>query len=207
VGYLGNVAVGADVGLPELRALYHAVVLACGAESDRRMGMPGEDAAGVFAAREFVWWYNGHPDARDLPVSLADVESVAVCGIGNVALDCARVLLKRPAALASTDIAAHALDALRRAGRVREVHLFARRGPVQVRVVVGRVGQGRPCAGCSHAQLSSKRSKLAGSRPWQLSAPPCSRITATPWQCKKPVCLPPLPHRRRRARPRSFVSW
>ncbi|GBF88624.1 NADPH:adrenodoxin mitochondrial-like [Raphidocelis subcapitata] len=131
VGYLGNVSVGADIALAELRPLYHAVVLAYGAESDRRLGVPGEDAAGVFAAREFVWWYNGHPDARDLPVSLADVESVAVCGIGNVALDCARLLLKRPAALATTDIAGHALDALRKAGRVREVQLFARRGPVQ----------------------------------------------------------------------------
>lgn len=107
-------------------------MLAYGAESDRRLGIPGEDAAGVFAAREFVWWYNGHPDARQLPVDLTNVKSVAVCGIGNVALDCARLLLRPPAELAVTDVAAHALAQLAGAD-VKRVHLFARRGPVQVR--------------------------------------------------------------------------
>jgi len=112
------------------------VVLAYGAESDRPLNVPGEGSAGVFAAREFVWWYNAHPDAAQLPVDLSDVESVAICGIGNVALDCARVLLRRPSELAVTDIAAHALAQLRDRSRVKEVHLFARRGPVQVRARV-----------------------------------------------------------------------
>lgn len=67
IGFLGNVNVGKDVSLHELRDLFSAVVLAYGAESDRRLGVPGEDARGVFSAREFVWWYNGHPDARHLP--------------------------------------------------------------------------------------------------------------------------------------------
>jgi hypothetical protein len=86
----------------------------------------------VFAAREFVWWYNAHPDGRQLPVDLSKVEAVAVCGIGNVALDCARLLLRPPDQLAATDIAMHALQQLRSSSRVREVHLCARRGPVQV---------------------------------------------------------------------------
>lgn len=131
IGYLGNVNVGTDVTVPELRQLYNAVVLAYGAESDRPLNVSGEGARNVFAAREFVWWYNGHPDARDLPVDLSEVESVAVCGIGNVALDCARVLLKHPSDLARTDIAAHALAQLQERSRVKSVHLFARRGPVQ----------------------------------------------------------------------------
>lgn len=94
-----------------------------------------QDSKGVFAAREFVWWYNGHPDQQQLPVDLSKVESVAVCGIGNVALDCARVLLRPVAELASTDIARHALQQLR-SSKVREVLLCARRGPVQVSVAV-----------------------------------------------------------------------
>jgi adrenodoxin-NADP+ reductase len=90
-----------------------------------------QDSKGVYAAREFVWWYNGHPDQQDLPIVLSKVESVAVCGIGNVALDCARVLLRPVEQLAPTDIAQHALEQLRHS-KVRTVQLCARRGPVQV---------------------------------------------------------------------------
>jgi hypothetical protein len=90
-----------------------------------------QDSTGVYAAREFVWWYNGHPDQKDLPIDLSKVESVAVCGIGNVALDCARVLLRPVEQLATTDIAQHALEQLRHS-KVKTVQLCARRGPVQV---------------------------------------------------------------------------
>jgi NADPH-dependent glutamate synthase beta subunit-like oxidoreductase len=92
-----------------------------------------QNSHGVHAAREFVWWYNGHPDQRDLPVDLSRVEAVAVCGIGNVALDCARILLRPVSELASTDIARHALQQLQHS-KVRQVQLCARRGPVQVRL-------------------------------------------------------------------------
>ncbi|KAG2439802.1 hypothetical protein HYH02_010437 [Chlamydomonas schloesseri] len=140
VSFFGNVHVGRDVALEELRRLHHAVVLAYGAESDRKLGVPGEEGPGVLSAREFVWWYNGHPDARHLPIDLSKVHSVAICGIGNVALDCARALLAPPARYQPTDMAAHALAELGGgggggggAGRsgVRQVHLVARRGPVQ----------------------------------------------------------------------------
>jgi hypothetical protein len=91
-----------------------------------------QDSKGVCAAREFVWWYNGHPDQCELPIDLSKVEAVAVCGIGNVALDCARVLLRPVADLAKTDIARHALEQLR-LSKVKTVQLCARRGPIQVK--------------------------------------------------------------------------
>ncbi|KAF5827676.1 hypothetical protein DUNSADRAFT_255 [Dunaliella salina] len=130
--FFGNVALGRDVSLLELRSLYHGVVLAYGAESDKKLGVPGEGGRNVFSAREFVWWYNGHPDGKHLPVDLRGVSSVAVCGIGNVALDCARVLLHPHDELAATDIAAHAMEHIREhGGGIKDVHLLARRGPVQ----------------------------------------------------------------------------
>eukprot|EP00775_Hariotina_reticulata_P013005 gene13005-13134_t len=130
ISFFGNVTVGTDVSVEEIQQLYDAVVLAYGAESDRKLNIPGEDSKGVCAAREFVWWYNGHPDQRELPVDLSKVGAVAVCGIGNVALDCARVLLRPVADLARTDIARHALEQLRQS-KVRTVQLCARRGPIQ----------------------------------------------------------------------------
>lgn len=86
---------------------------------------------GVLSAREFVWWYNGHPDNSDLQLDLSKMQSVAICGLGNVAVDCARVLLQPVERLASTDIAQHALQQLQHSA-VKEVHLIGRRGPVQV---------------------------------------------------------------------------
>ncbi|KAL6781621.1 ARH1 [Auxenochlorella protothecoides x Auxenochlorella symbiontica] len=128
--FFGNLRLGREVQLDELRRQYHAVVLAYGAESDRSLGIPGEAAPGVYSAREFVWWYNSHPSQAGLPIDLRSVQSVAVVGLGNVALDCARVLLQPPERLASTDIAEHALRTLRRSA-VTDVHVIGRRGPVQ----------------------------------------------------------------------------
>ncbi|XP_024518798.1 NADPH:adrenodoxin oxidoreductase, mitochondrial [Selaginella moellendorffii] len=128
--FFGNVCLGTDVSLEELRKNYHVVVLAYGAESDHRLGIPGEDLEGVFSARQFVWWYNGHPDGKDLPINLNDVETAVVLGQGNVALDVARILLRSPSELSSTDIAEHAVKALR-TSRIRKVYVVGRRGPVQ----------------------------------------------------------------------------
>lgn len=131
VSFLGNVRVGTPaLSLRELRSYYNGVVLAYGAESDRKLRIPGEDLPGVLSAREFVWWYNGHPSMAALPIDLRSVHSVAICGLGNVAVDCARVLLRSPDDLARTDIASHAVRALRNSG-VKEVHLLGRRGPAQ----------------------------------------------------------------------------
>jgi ferredoxin--NADP+ reductase len=123
----GHVEVGRDVALEEIRRAYHAVVLAYGASSDRRLGVPGEDLRGSHAATAFVAWYNGHPEHADDRYDL-DSERAVVVGVGNVALDVARVLVRPPIELAGTDIAEPALAALRQS-RIREVVLLGRRGP------------------------------------------------------------------------------
>jgi ferredoxin--NADP+ reductase len=128
---LGNVTVGRDVTVEELLAHYHAVVFSCGAETDRRLGVPGEDLAGSHTATEFVAWYNGHPEYRDRHFDLS-AEVVAIVGQGNVAADVCRILAKSVDELRSTDIAEHALDALA-ASRVREIHVIGRRGPAQAK--------------------------------------------------------------------------
>ncbi len=127
--FFGNVKLGQDLPTAELLGLYDMVVYAVGNESDRRLGVPGEDLAGSHSATEFVGWYNGHPDHRGKSFDLA-VEAAAVIGIGNVAMDVTRVLAQDPGRLAATDIAAYALDALRQS-RVRTIYLLGRRGPAQ----------------------------------------------------------------------------
>jgi ferredoxin--NADP+ reductase len=127
--YLGNVRVGHDVTVQELAAHYDQVVYAIGSASDRRLGIAGEELAGSHSASAFVGWYNAHPDFVDFPFDLKHARAVVV-GIGNVAMDIARLLLRSPDELAKTDIGSHALEALRTSG-VREVVLLARRGPAE----------------------------------------------------------------------------
>ncbi len=127
--FFGNVDFGKAVTLADLRAHYHQIVYTTGAQTDRRMGIPGEDLSGSHPATEFVAWYNGHPDYRECRFDLQQ-ERVAVVGVGNVAVDVARILCRSAAELQTTDIADHALEALR-ASRVKEVYLLGRRGPAQ----------------------------------------------------------------------------
>ncbi len=127
--FFGNVRLGRDVTVAELRGMYDQIVYAMGCETDRRLGVPGEDLRGSHSATEFVGWYNGHPDHRHGAYDLG-VESAVVFGIGNVAMDVARVLARDPDELAPTDIAGYALDALR-ASRVRDVWVIGRRGVAQ----------------------------------------------------------------------------
>ena len=127
--FFGNVAFGSDLNLDQVLAHYHQVLLCTGADSDRRMGIPGEDLPGSFPATEFVGWYNGHPDYQDLVFDLSG-ESAAVIGNGNVAMDVARILAKPVEELGRTDIAAHALETLRES-RIRTIWLLGRRGPAQ----------------------------------------------------------------------------
>ena len=127
--FLGNVEVGRDVTHEELARHYTAVVYATGAQTDKSLGIPGEDLPGSWAATEFVAWYNGHPDYRDLEFDLAR-ERAVVIGNGNVAADVTRLLTRSPDELARTDVADHALEALRRSA-VREVVVLGRRGPAQ----------------------------------------------------------------------------
>ena len=129
VRYFGNVTLGEDVSVEELRARYDQIVYAVGAQSDRRLGIPGEDLEGSHAAFDFVGWYNGHPDFRGARFDLG-CEHVVVIGNGNVAIDVARILVLSPDRLARTDIADHALAGLRDS-RVGRVTLLGRRGPAQ----------------------------------------------------------------------------
>jgi len=146
LAYRGNVRVGRDVTLDELRGLYDAVILAYGCENDAELGIDGEDTLrGVLSAREFVAWYNGHPDFVRVGETVADAlggdgggdgdgrdvrdAKVVVIGQGNVALDCARILTKGGSGLSSTDAASHALPVL--GDGVRSVTVLGRRGHVQ----------------------------------------------------------------------------
>lgn len=127
VRFFGNVTVGKDVTVAELRGFYDAVVTCTGAPADKRLGIPGDDLPGVIGSAAFVGWYNGHPDFAGLHPPL-DSETVVVIGNGNVALDVARILTVDPDALAESEIAPAALDALR-ASRIEEVVVVGRRGP------------------------------------------------------------------------------
>ena len=127
--FYGSVELGRHVTVDDLRGHYHMVLYTTGAQTDRRMGIPGEDLKNSHAATEFVAWYNGHPDYRHLTFDLSH-ERAAIVGVGNVSVDVARILSRTPEELAATDIADYALEALR-ASRVREVYLLGRRGPAQ----------------------------------------------------------------------------
>jgi len=130
VGLFCNVEIGRDITTDELRSWYDAVVYATGADSDRRLGIEGENLPGSISATEFVKWYNGHPEAPRR--TLHDVRTAVVIGAGNVALDVARILVKDPDALSATDIPADALSTLS-SSAVTDVHLIARRGPEHAR--------------------------------------------------------------------------
>ena len=127
--FFGNVEVGSTVSHEELLAIYDAVVYTVGAQTDRRLGIPGEDLPGSWPATAFVAWYNGHPDFQDLEFDL-DCERVVVIGNGNVAIDCARMLALTAEELAPTDTIDEAADAIA-ASRLREIFMLGRRGPVQ----------------------------------------------------------------------------
>jgi ferredoxin/flavodoxin---NADP+ reductase len=128
--FYGNVELGRDLGRADLVDRYHAVIYAVGSQTDRRLGIPGEDLPGSWAATEFVAWYNGHPDYRDLEFDLSH-ERAVVIGNGNVATDVARMLALTRDELAATDVADHALEVLAES-KVREIVVLGRRGPAQV---------------------------------------------------------------------------
>jgi ferredoxin--NADP+ reductase len=127
--FYGNVEFGKDITLDDLAKHYHAVIFAVGAQTDKRMGIPGEDLPGSHPATEFVAWYNAHPDFADHQFDLS-AENVAVIGLGNVAMDVIRILASTPEELATTDIADYALDKLRHSS-VKNIYVLGRRGPAQ----------------------------------------------------------------------------
>jgi ferredoxin--NADP+ reductase len=139
VRFVGNVAVGKDVTVPELRSLYDAVVLATGAPKDRPLDIPGADLGNVFGSAAFVGWYNGHPQFADLDPDLSGKTAVVI-GMGNVALDVARILAKTPAEFSGSDIVAHALDMLR-SSAIERIVILGRRGPHQIMMTPKELGE------------------------------------------------------------------
>lgn len=149
VRFRGNVEVGRDVAYADLKAAYHAVVIASGALEDRRLDIPGEDLAGVYGSGRFVGWYNGIPDCSGLAPRL-DGPAAAIIGNGNVALDIARILGKTPAELSASDICTHAVAQLAQAG-LTDIYLIGRRGPCEAAfsaaelAELGRLERVAPC--------------------------------------------------------------
>ena len=139
VRFVGNVTVGEHVSIAELRALYDGVVLATGAPHDRPIGITGDDLPGVIGSAAFVGWYNGHTDFADLNPPL-DVEAAVVIGVGNVALDVARILSKTPAEFVGSDIVNYAHDALEHSA-IRRITILGRRGPHQIQMTPKELGE------------------------------------------------------------------
>ena len=129
VRFYGGVSFGEHLTLADFETLYHQVVFTTGAQTDRRMGIPGEDLLGSYPATAFVAWYNGHPDFRDLEFDFSHA-CAAVVGVGNVAVDVARILCRTTEELAKTDIADYALEALSQS-KIKKVYMLGRRGPMQ----------------------------------------------------------------------------
>jgi len=127
--FYGNVEFGKDVTLDDFQNHYHAIIFAVGAQTDKELGIPGEELAGSHPATEFVAWYNAHPDHRDEKFDLSQ-ENVAVIGVGNVAMDVVRILASTYDELYQTDIADYALEALYDSN-VKNIYIFGRRGPAQ----------------------------------------------------------------------------
>jgi ferredoxin--NADP+ reductase len=139
VRFVGNLNVGKDVSIGDLQSLYDAVILAIGAPHDRKLGIEGEDLAGVVGSAEFVGWYNGHPDFADLAPAL-DGTHAAVIGNGNVALDCARILSKNRHEFEGSDIVGHALESLDDSS-IRTITILGRRGPHQISMTPKELGE------------------------------------------------------------------
>lgn len=139
VRFVGNVRVGTDVTVAELQELYDAVIFATGAPHDRKLGLEGEDLSNVFGSAAFVGWYNGHPQFADIGPDLSGRHAVVI-GMGNVALDVARILSKTEGEFAGSDIVCHALDALR-SSNIETVTIVGRRGPHQIMMTPKELGE------------------------------------------------------------------
>jgi len=169
--FFGNATIGHDVTVAELRASHHALVFCCGAETDRKLDIPGEELPGSHTATEFVGWYNGHPDYRNREFDLSSKVAVVI-GQGNVAVDVCRILSKTIDELKHTDIAQHALDALADS-KIREIHMIGRRGPAQAKFTHVEIRELGELADCdpvvnpddlklnpeSEAELADKRNR------------------------------------------------
>jgi ferredoxin--NADP+ reductase len=164
--FLGNVEVGRDLHHADLLRLYDAVVYSVGAQTDRRMDIPGEDLPGSWAATELVAWYNGHPDYQQLGFELERARRVVVVGAGNVALDVVRMLALTPEELAPTDTTDAAIAAICGAG-IEEIVMVARRGPAQAAFTTPELAELGELAG---ADVIVDPAELEGAEPKDTNA-------------------------------------
>lgn len=139
VRFVGNLSLGRDVTLAELKQVYDVIVLATGAAKDRPLGIDGEDLTGVIGSSAFVGWYNSHPDYADLNPDLR-IASVAVIGNGNVAVDVARILAKTAHEMQDTDLAEHAASSIHGAP-IRDIYILGRRGPLEAAFTPKELGE------------------------------------------------------------------
>ncbi len=131
IRFFGNIEIGKDISLDELRKIYDVVILATGSELDNKLEIDGAELKGVYGSAEFVGWYNGHPDYVNLEPDL-NTENVVVIGNGNVAIDVVRVLLKNLEEMTESDIPEYALNSINQSP-IKELYMVGRRGPVQAK--------------------------------------------------------------------------
>ncbi|MBX7481067.1 FAD-dependent oxidoreductase [Qipengyuania qiaonensis] len=139
VRFAGNVRIGSDLSIDKLSSLYDAVILATGAPRDRKLGIDGADTGNVLGSAAFVGWYNGHPEFAQLAPDLSGKHAIVI-GMGNVALDVARILSKTEGEFLGSDIVAHALGALR-ASNIETITILGRRGPHQIMMTPKELGE------------------------------------------------------------------
>lgn len=187
--FFGNVNFGVDITREDLQRHYDAIIYAVGAQSDRKLNIPGEDLEGSLSATEFVAWYNGHPDYVDRKINL-DVENVVVVGVGNVAIDVSRILAKTVDELKTTDIADHALDVLAQS-RVKNIYILSRRGPAQAKFTnaevkeLGELTDAEPVVDAAELELDSlSAQEIADNREAQRNIEILKEFAARPRQGK-----------------------
>ena len=165
--FVGNVMVGEDIKAEELQQTHHAVLYTYGAETDRKLGIPGEDLQGSYTATEFVGWYNGHPDYRDRTFDLSH-ETAVVIGQGNVAADVSRILAKSVDELKHTDISQHALDAIVES-KIKTIYVIGRRGPAQAKFASKELKEFLEIQNC-RAYIDPKEMQLNATSQQELEA-------------------------------------
>ena len=157
VRFVGNLTLGRDISMAELKELYDVVILATGAPADRPLGIEGNDLRGVYGSGAFVGWYNSHPDYCDLNPDLR-IASVAVIGNGNVAVDVARILAKTSSEMTETDLAEHAADSIH-GSAIKDIYILGRRGPLEAAFTPKELGELNQMENCvalvDDAQLPS----------------------------------------------------
>jgi len=187
--FFGHVNFGTDITRDDLRRHYDAIIYAVGAQSDRKLRIPGEGLTGSLSATEFVAWYDGHPDYAELEINL-NFDNVIVVGVGNVALDVARILAKTVEELRTTDIADHALAKLAQS-RVKNIFLLSRRGPAQVRFSnaeikeFGELADAEPVVDAAEMQLDPlSTQEIASDKEAQRNVEILKEFAARPSQSK-----------------------